>query len=61
MSKLILGLLSDDNQLQKFEEIDMSWVEKKKKIVKFTPIKVLSLRSFQLKNIMRSSRNTQIC
>ena len=28
MSKLILGLLSDDNQLQKFEEIDMSWAEK---------------------------------
>lgn len=28
MSKLILGLLSDDNQLLKFEEIDMSWAEK---------------------------------
>jgi hypothetical protein len=28
MSKLVLALLSDDNQLQKFEEIDMSWADK---------------------------------
>jgi hypothetical protein len=28
MSKLVLALLTDDNQLQKFEEVDMSWVEK---------------------------------
>ena len=28
MSKLVLALLSDNNQLQKFEEIDMSWADK---------------------------------
>jgi hypothetical protein len=28
MNKLVLALLDDNNQLQKFEEIDMSWVEK---------------------------------
>jgi len=26
MSKLIIGLLSENNQLEKFHEIDMSWV-----------------------------------
>jgi hypothetical protein len=27
MSKLVIALLNEDNQLEKFEEFDMSWVE----------------------------------
>ncbi len=27
MSKLVLAMLSDDDKLEKFEEMDMSWVE----------------------------------
>lgn len=28
MSKLVIALLTDDNKLEKFEELDMSWVDK---------------------------------
>ena len=27
MSRLVLALLTEDNQLERFEEIDMSWVD----------------------------------